>query len=62
MNIERLEFVGKRLPNGTIEGLSTNLPEWPERLLIGGVIFRREETEDRGDGEDRLTLAWYVAD
>ena len=59
--IERLEFIGTREANGTLTCFDgKNYCEWPDFLIIAGLRFRLEETDDKTLERTNQELAWYV--
>ncbi len=71
-NVERLEFSGKWLPDGTLMafGNEGSIEEWPEEIEVclknpieGLVKFRLEDSHseiDQQDPDSSTAQAWYV--
>ncbi len=71
-DLERLEFSGKWLPDGTLMafGNEGSIEDWPKEIevchknpVFGLVKFRLEDSDsdiDLNDGDSRTAYAWYV--
>jgi hypothetical protein len=50
VDLPLLTFFGRRADNGDLTVDNTDWEEWPEKIILGDVVFALSEVERRDDG------------